>query len=121
MPPAPGCIETIAPRRSYSPPSISRSSWRSSSARDASFFGHLQEHARLVQLVAQHLVARQLSANLFLLLERRLCSFLPIPEIGLGRLFDELVLADGQCGDVKDASRASRRGHQTRKAAVSCR
>src|ERR1700691_109114 len=35
-PPAPGCIERIAPRRSYSPLSISRSSWRSSSARDAS-------------------------------------------------------------------------------------
>ena len=87
----------------------------------AFFFGHLQEHARLVQLVAEHLVARQLSANLFLLLERGLRGFLPIPEVGLGGLFDELVLADGQCGDVKDASRAFRRGRRTRKAAVSCR
>jgi hypothetical protein len=62
-----------------------------------------------------------LGANLLLLLERGLRGFLPIPEIGLCGLFDELILADGQCGDVKDASRAFRRGLRTRKAAVSYR
>jgi hypothetical protein len=87
----------------------------------AFFFGHLQEHARLIELVAEHLVARELGANLLLLLEGGLRGFLAIPEAGLGGLFDELILADGQCGDVKDASRAFRRGRRTRKAAVSCR
>src|ERR1700730_18162911 len=87
----------------------------------AFFLRHLQEYARLIELVAKHLVARELSANLFLLLERGLRGFLTVPEAGLGGLFDELILADGQCGDVKDASRAFRRGRRTRKAAVSCR
>jgi hypothetical protein len=81
----------------------------------------LEEHARLIELVAEHLVARELGANLLLLLEGGLRGFLAIPEAGLGGLFDELILADGQCGDVKDASRAFRRGRRTRKAAVSCR
>jgi hypothetical protein len=85
------------------------------------FFGHLQKHARLVELVAKHLVAAELGANLLLLLERGLRGFLAIPEIGFCGLFDELILADGQCRDVKDASRASRRGLRTRKAAVSYR
>ncbi|MGC2278172.1 MAG: hypothetical protein WA571_19310, partial [Candidatus Binatus sp.] len=87
----------------------------------AFFFGHLQEHARLVELVAQHFVARELGANLLLLFQSGLRGFLPVPEVGFGGLFDELVLAGGQCGDVKDASRAFRRDRRTRKAAVSCR
>ena len=88
----------------------------------ASFlFRHLQKHAGLVELVAKHLVAAELGANLLLLLERGLRGFLAIPEIGFCGLFDELILAEGQCRDVKDASRASLRGLRTRKAAVSCR
>src|ERR1700746_1623400 len=74
------------------------------------FLRHLQEHARLVELVAKILVPVELGANLLLLLERGLRGFLAIPESGFCGLFDELILADGQCGDVKDASRAFRRG-----------
>jgi hypothetical protein len=54
----------------------------------AIFFGHLQEHPRLVELVAKHLVTAELGANLLLLLEGGLRSFLPVPEVRLCGLFD---------------------------------
>ena len=109
MPPAPGWIETIAPSRSYSPPSITCNSWRSISPRAAVkrrlglarrfgvvaalFFGHREEEPRLVERRAQPLEAGELFVDAVLFLERGLGGLGPIPEAGLAGLFQQFFVA----------------------------
>jgi hypothetical protein len=57
-------------------------------------------------------------ADLILFLEDALRLLGAIPEILAAGLFEKLVLAGGQRGDVKDASRVCRRAVRIPRAAV---
>jgi hypothetical protein len=68
-------------------------------------FGHRQVKPRIFEPAIEPLEILQPLFDFVLLFERGLRYFGLIPEIGLGRLLEQFVLARGQPGKVKDASR----------------
>jgi len=81
-------------------------------------FGDLQEHASLVEPLAEPAVGVELLPYLVLLAKRGLGRVGAVPEIRFGGQFEELFLAGFQGGDVKDASRAYRRTSRSRSVVV---
>jgi len=80
----------------------------------AFLFGHLEKHPRLLEAFAQALEALDLALELILFAENALRTLGAVPEFRLAGLFEKLVLAGDQFGEVKDASRAYRRGIRNR-------
>jgi len=76
----------------------------------AFLFRHREEQARLFEPALQALEAGEPLPDFVLFLERRLRDFGLVPEVGFGGLFEKFVLACGQAGEVKDASRVCLRG-----------
>jgi hypothetical protein len=84
----------------------------------ALFLGHLKKHARLLEAFAQTLESFQLAFDLILFAQNGLRILRAIPEFLFAGLFEEFFLAGGQLGEVKDASRACRRGIRNRSVAL---
>jgi hypothetical protein len=74
----------------------------------------LKKHARLLEAFAQTLESLDLAFELILFAQNVLRVLRTIPEFLLAGLFEQFFLAGGQFGEVKDASRACRRGIRNR-------
>jgi hypothetical protein len=78
----------------------------------------LKKHARLLEAFAQALESLDLALELILFAQNALRVLGAIPEFLLAGLFEEFFLAGDQFGEVKDASRACRRGIRNRSVAL---
>ena len=81
----------------------------------AFFLGHLEKYARLLEAFAQAPKSVDLAFELILFAQNGLGLVAPIPKFLLAGLFEEFFLACDQFREVKDASRAYRRGIRNRK------
>jgi hypothetical protein len=74
----------------------------------------VEEHARLLEAIAQAFESLDLAFELVLLFQDALRVLGAIPEFLFAGQFEEFFLAGNQFGEVKDASRAFPRGIRNR-------